>query len=128
MYGVVTTSSVRVYSRIYYTIAHIFGELISQNRLLSEYTFQRDFQAYKCYQNDFPGVKIYYRVRLEDDIKSVIITHYRSDYEIVFPGETLAFKEEHLIKFDPRQKSLKRPHQDDSKSDAKQIPENLVTE
>ena len=73
-------------------------------------------------------MKIYYRVRLEDDIKSVIITHYRSDYEIVFPGETLAFKEEHLIKFDPRQKSLKRPHQDDSKSDAKQIPENSVTE
>ena len=75
-------------------------------------------------------MKIYYRVRLEDDIKSVIITHYRSDYEIVFPGETLAFKEEQLIKFDPRQKSLKRPNQDDTttESDAKKIPENSIIE
>ena len=65
---------------------------------------------------------------MDNDIKSVIITHYRSDYEIVFPGEMLAFKDDQLIKFDPRQKSLKRPNQDDSKSDAKKIPENSLFE
>ena len=79
------------------------------------------FQAYSRQKDDLPSVKTYYKVRTSEDIITVIKIQHRTDFDIVYPGETLAFTAAEILKEERKDKPYKRVAADDLDGPTKKI-------